>query len=48
MSELVEYIPELKGMDYEIFIEQLDKDMTPDEVSEVRKWALCTTYSLIE
>ncbi|WP_164997815.1 hypothetical protein [Methanolobus psychrotolerans] len=44
MSEVVEHIPELKGVDFEIFIERLDQDITQKEVDEVRKWALCTTY----
>lgn len=42
---MVEYIPELKGIDAEIFFEKLNQDITSDEIKEVRKWALGTTYS---
>jgi len=42
MAEIVEYIPELKGIDAEIFLKNLKKDITPDEIIEVRKWALGT------
>lgn len=48
MSEVVEYIPELKGMDLEIFIEHLDRNMTLEEIDEVRKWALGATYSFFK
>ncbi|MDY0385946.1 MAG: hypothetical protein RBT65_02200 [Methanolobus sp.] len=48
MSEVIEYIPELKGVDVEIFAENLDKDITSHEVKEVRKWALRTTYTFTD
>jgi hypothetical protein len=48
MSEVVEHIPELKGVDFDIFIERLNQDITAEEANEVRKWALCTTYQFID
>ncbi len=32
-------IPMLKGIDIEIFHESLDRELTAEEVIEVRKWA---------
>lgn len=32
------YIPDLKGIDIEIFEENLNRDLTPEEIREVRKW----------
>ncbi len=46
MAEIVEYIPELKGVDAEIFLKKLDQDITPDEIKEVRKWALGSSSML--
>ena len=40
MAEIVEYIPELKGIDAEIFLENLDKEPTQEENDDVRAWAL--------
>lgn len=40
MPEIVEYIPDLKGIDAEIFLENLDKEITQEEIKKVRKWAL--------
>lgn len=31
---------ELTGIDADIFIENLDRELTDDEISEVRKWAI--------
>ena len=45
MAELVNYIPDLKGIDVEIFRKNLEHDMTPKEIEDVREWALGTTYS---
>lgn len=46
MAEIVEYIPELKGLDAEIFLKKLEQDITPDEIKEVRKWALGTNSTI--
>ena len=43
MAEIVEYIPELKGIDAEIFLENIDRDLTPEEIKDVRTWALGTS-----
>ena len=40
MAEIVEYIPELKGIDLDIFHSNLSREITPEEIREVRKWAL--------
>lgn len=40
MAEIVEYIPKLKGIDAEIFLKNLERDITEDEIIAVRKWAL--------
>ncbi len=42
MAEIIEYIPELKGIDAEIFLKKLEQEITTDEIVEVRKWALGT------
>jgi hypothetical protein len=46
MAEIIEYIPELKGVDAEIFLRKLEQDITPDEIKEVRKWALGTNSTI--
>jgi len=40
MAEIVEYIPELKGVDAEIFHKNLNRKLTQEEIIEIRKWAL--------
>lgn len=40
MAEIVEYIPELKDVDAEIFHKNLNRELTPEEIKDVRKWAL--------
>ena len=47
MAEIIEYIPELKGIDLDIFRSNLSREITPEEIREVRKWAL-GSRSLIE
>ena len=42
MADIVEYIPELKGIDAEIFLTNLEREITSDEVENVRNWALGT------
>lgn len=37
MAEIVEHIPKLKGIDAEIFIKNLERDITEDEIIAVRK-----------
>lgn len=39
MSDNFNYIPELKGVDAEIFLHALDEDISLDEIEEVREWA---------
>lgn len=48
MSEVIEYIPELKGIDAEIFTQNLEVNISPQEAEEVRKWALHTTYKFTD
>lgn len=40
MAEIVEYIPELKDVDAEIFHKNLNRELTHEEIIEIRKWAL--------
>lgn len=40
MAELIESIPPLKGIDVEIFNENLNREITEEEIKSVRKWAL--------
>jgi len=40
MAEIQEYIPDLIGMDAEVFHENLDRELTHDEITEIRRWAL--------
>jgi hypothetical protein len=44
VAELVNYIPDLEGMDVDIFRDNLEHDMTPEEIKDVREWVLGTTY----
>ncbi len=46
MAEIIEYIPELKGIDAEIFLNDLEQDITLDEIRDVRQWALGTPSKL--
>ena len=46
MAEIVEYIPELKGVDAEIFLHKLEEDIFSDEIKEVREWALGTCSTI--
>jgi len=47
MAEIVEYIPELKGIDVEIFQRNLNRKLSDEEIREVRKWALGSSSMLI-
>lgn len=40
MAEIQEYIPELIGVDAEIFYKNLDRELTKEEIGAVRAWAL--------
>lgn len=40
MAEIVEYIPDLKDIDAEIFNKNLNREPTHEEIVEIRKWAL--------
>ncbi len=46
MAEIVEYIPELKGIDAEIFHKNLNRKLTDEEIREIRKWALGSSSML--
>jgi len=46
MAEIIEYIPELKGIDAEIFLRKLEEDISSDEIGEVREWALGTRSTI--
>ncbi len=39
MCDNFNYIPELKGVDVDIFIHELKEDISLDEIEEVREWA---------
>ncbi len=39
MVELSNYIPDLKGIDLKMFLENLEHELTQDEINEVREWA---------
>ena len=40
MAEIIESISTLRGIDAEIFFENLNKDPTQKEIDNVRSWAL--------
>ena len=40
MSEKKNYIPDLKGADIDIFNDNLNRELLPDEIKEIRKWVL--------
>ena len=40
MAEIIEHINTLRGIDAEIFLENIDKELTEDEIKDVREWAL--------
>lgn len=40
MAEIIEHVPELKGVDAEVFLKNLDRELTEEEIREVRAWAL--------
>lgn len=42
MAEIIEYIPEFKGVDADIFLNKLKENLSLDEINEVREWALGT------
>ena len=46
MADIIEYIPELKGVDADIFLHKLDEDISSDEIKEVREWALGTRLTI--
>ena len=47
MAEIIGYIPELKGIDVEIFLHKLEEDISLDEIKDVREWALGTCSTII-
>lgn len=46
MAEMVEHIPKLKGIDAEIFLKNLERDITEEEIKAVRNWALGTDSNI--
>lgn len=40
MAEIIEHIPELKGVDIDIFLKNLDRELTDEEIRATRAWAL--------
>lgn len=40
MAKMNENIATLEGIDAEIFNENLDRELTEEEIKDVRKWAL--------
>lgn len=43
MAEIIEHIPELKGIDAEMFLKNLDRELTDEEIRATREWALATS-----
>jgi predicted Zn-ribbon and HTH transcriptional regulator len=39
MVELANYIPELDETDLKMFLENIEHELTQDEINEVREWA---------
>ena len=39
MPENFNHIPNLTGIDAEIFVENLDKEPTPEELTQIRNWS---------
>lgn len=46
MAEIIEHIPKLRGIDAEIFLEDLKRDITKEEIKAVRMWALGTNSNI--
>jgi len=46
MAEIMEYIPELKDVDAETFHKNLNRELTHEEIIEIRKWALGSSSML--
>lgn len=46
MAEIVEHIPKLIGIDAEIFLKNLERDITEEEIRAVRNWALGTDSNI--
>ncbi len=46
MAEIVEHIPKLKGIDAEIFLKNLEREITEEEIKAVRNWALGTSSNI--
>ena len=46
MAEIIEYIPELKGIDAEIFLHKLEEDISSDEIKDVREWVFGTRSTI--
>ncbi|MFA4957618.1 MAG: hypothetical protein WC556_11685 [Candidatus Methanoperedens sp.] len=40
MAEIIEHIPKLRGNDAKVFLEMLERDITDEEIRDVRAWAL--------
>lgn len=40
MADIVEHVPKLTGIDAEIFLKNLERDITDEEIRAVRAWAL--------
>lgn len=39
VAELANYIPDLKGADLKLFLENIECDLTQKQINEVREWA---------
>ncbi len=40
MAEIIEHVPKLKGIDAEIFLKNLNRELTEEEIRDTREWAL--------
>lgn len=40
MADIIEHVPELKGIDAEIFLKNLDRELTEEEIRTTKEWAL--------
>ncbi len=40
MAEIIEHVPKLIGIDAEVFLKNLDRELTEEEIRATKEWAL--------